>query len=279
MPAWYHLRVILGMLLALLLQASTDPDSSSALERLNAHRKAAGLEPVVADPSLSKGCAAHAAYLVQNVDQPSAQGLGLHGEEAKLPGYTKEGERAGKASVIYLGKEGADAVDGWMGSLLHRIPLLQSRLRKVGYGVARGGPAKSTVVLDSTNGMGAGKDAPFVLYPADGQKGVPRAFVEEIPDPIPGSVDKKAGYPVTVIFAEGALVKDVKASLKDGDGKDVAFWLSSPERPAAADYQRNTVGLIAEEPLKPETTYTVAVAARVTGKPWLKTWSFTTAGK
>ena len=279
MTAWYHLRVILGMLLALLLQAATDTDSAPVLERLNAHRKAAGLEPVVADPSLSKGCAAHAAYLVQNVDQPSAQGLGLHAEEAKLPGYTKEGERAGKASVIYLGKEGADAVEGWMGSLLHRIPLLQSRLKKVGYGVARGGPAKSTVVLDATNGLGAGKDAPFVVYPADGQKDVPRAFVEEIPDPIPGSVDKKAGYPVTVIFAEGALVKDVKASLKDGNGKDVPFWLSSPEKPAAADYQRNTVGLIAEEPLKPETTYTVAVAARVTGKPWLKTWTFTTAGK
>jgi hypothetical protein len=278
MPAWYHLRVILGMLLAL-LQAAADSDSAPALERLNAHRKAAGLEPVVADPSLSKGCAAHAAYLVKNVDQPSAQGLGLHAEEAKLPGYTKEGERAGKASVIFLGKEGPDAVEGWMGSLLHRIPLLQSRLKKVGYGVARGGPAKSTVVLDSTNGMSAGKDAPFVVYPADGQKDVPRAFVEEIPDPIPGSVDKKAGYPVTVIFSEGALVKDVKASLKDADGKEVPFWLSSPEKPAAADYQRNTVGLIAEDPLKPETTYTVAVSARVTGKPWLKTWSFTTAGK
>jgi hypothetical protein len=278
MPAWYHLRVILGMLLAL-MQAATDADTAPALERLNAHRKAAGLESVAADPVLSKGCAAHAAYLVRNVDQPSAQGLGLHGEEAKLPGYTKEGERAGKASVIYLGKEGAEAIEGWMGSLLHRIPLLQSRLKKVGYGVARGGPAKSTVVLDSTNGMGVGKDSPFVLYPADGQKDVPRAFVEEIPDPIPGSPDKKAGYPVTVIFAEGALVKDVKASLKAGDGNEVPVWLSSPEKPAAADYQRNTVGLIAQEPLKPSATYTVTVAARVTGKPWLKTWSFTTAGK
>jgi hypothetical protein len=278
MGAWYHLPVILGMLLAL-LQAGADADAAPVLERLNAHRKAAGLEAVVADPVLSRGCAAHAAYLVKNVDEPSAQGLGLHTEEAKLPGYTKEGERAGKAAVIYLGKEGADAVESWMGSLLHRIPLLQSRLKKIGYGVARGGPAKSTVVLDSTNGMGVGKDAPFVVYPADGQKDVSLAFVEEIPDPIPDSVDKKAGYPVTVIFSEGALVKDVKASLKDADGKEVAVWLSSPEKPAAADYQRNTVGLIAQEPLKPSTTYTVAVAARVTGKPWLKTWSFTTALK
>jgi uncharacterized protein YkwD len=278
MESWYHPGVILVMLLSL-LQAGADADATPVLERLNAHRKAAGLEAVVADPLLSKGCASHAAYLVKNVDQPSAQGLGLHAEDPKLPGYTKDGERAGKAAVIYLGKEGTDAVEGWMGSLLHRIPLLQSRLKKIGYGVARGGPAKSTVVLDATNGMGVGKDTASVLYPADGQKDVPLAFVEEIPDPIPESVDKKAGYPVTVIFAEGALVKDVKASLKDGDGKELAVWLSTPEKPAAADYQANTVGLIAQEPLKPSMTYTVSVAARVTGKAWLKTWTFTTAGR
>ena len=127
--------------------------------------------------------------------------------------------------------------------------------------------------------MGVGRDAPVVIYPSDGQKDVPLAFTPEIPDPIPESDDKKAGYPVTAIFSEGALVKDVKASLKEGEGKELAIWLSSPEKPAAADYQRNTVGLIAREPLKPSTTYTVAIAARVTGKPWVKTWSFTTAAK
>ncbi|HZE98679.1 MAG TPA: CAP domain-containing protein [Planctomycetota bacterium] len=254
-------------------------DADAVVERINLHRRAAGLDLVVSDSALTKGCTAHAAYLVRNVDHPSAQGLGLHDEDATLPGYTKDGERAGKASVIFLGKEGTDAVEGWMGSLLHRIPLLQSRMKKVGYGVARGGPASVTVVLDATNGMGAGRDAPVVLYPADGQKDVPLLFSPEIPDPIPDSPDKKAGYPVTAIFSEGALVKDVKASLKDGDGQEVAVWLSSPEKPAAADYQRNTVGLISREALKPSTTYTVSIAARVTGKPWLRTWSFTTALK
>ena len=265
------------MLLAL-AQSATDPELEPVLERLNAHRKAAGLEQVAADPVLCKGCAAHAAYLVQNVDHPSTQGLGLHSEDPKLPGYSKEGERAGKAAVIFLGKEGPGAVEGWMASLLHRIPLLESRLRKVGYGLARGGPATVTAVLDATSGLGVGKDAPVVLYPAAGQKEVPREFCPEIPDPIPESGHKKAGYPVTAIFAEGALVKDVKASLKDPEGRDLAIWVSSPEKPAAADYQRNTVGIIAQEPLRPSTTYTVALAARVTGKPWLRTWSFTTAG-
>ena len=262
-----------------LLALQADREAVAVVDRINLHRKAAGIEPVVLDPILSKGCSAHAEYLVKNAEHPSTQGLGLHAEDAKLPGYTPEGERAGKASVIFLGRGGTDAVDGWVGSLLHRIPLLQSRLRKIGYGVAKGGPATVTVVLDATNGMGVGKDSPVVLYPAEAQKDVPLAFSPEIPDPIPDSPDKKAGFPVTAIFSEGALVKDVKASMTDAAGNDVACWLSSPEKPAAADYQRNTVGLIPKDALQPSTTYTVTMAARVTGKAWTRTWTFTTAAK
>ena len=269
------------MMLALVLVflQAADTDAAQVAERINLSRRLAGLEPVSVDPFLSRGCAAHAEYLLRNVGDPSTQGLGLHQESAHLPGYSKEGERAAKASVIFLGLDGPSAVDGWMGSLFHRIPLLQSRLRKIGYSMVRGGPAQVTTVLDATNGMGVGKDAPVVLYPADTQKDVPLAFSSEIPDPIPESSDKKAGYPVTAIFAEGALVKDVKASLRDGEGKDVSFWLSTPEKPAAADYQRNTVGLIPKAPLSPATAYTVTLSARVTGKPWLRTWTFSTAAR
>jgi hypothetical protein len=270
---------MVGILVLALAAQAADGDAAKVVDRINLHRKAAGLEAVAADPVLSKGCAAHAAYLVTNVEHPSTQGLGLHAEDPKLPGYTKEGERAGKASVIFLGREGEPAVEGWMGSLFHRIPLLQSRLRKIGYGLARGGPATVTVVLDATNGLGPGKDSAVVLYPAEDQKEVPLAFVPEIPDPIPDSPTNRAGFPVTAIFAEGALVKDVKASLKDADGSEVPVWLSSPEKPAAADYQRNTVGLIPQKPLRPRTAYTATVAALVRGKPWIKTWAFTTAEK
>src|SRR6185295_5218248 len=126
---------MIALLAAMVLQTA-DADTEKVLERINLHRKAAGLDPVAIDPALSKGCVAHAEYLVKNVDHPSTQGLGLHSEDPKLPGYSKEGERAGKGSVIFLGLGGSEAVDGWMGSLLHRIPLLQSRLRKIGYGAA-----------------------------------------------------------------------------------------------------------------------------------------------
>jgi uncharacterized protein YkwD len=85
-------------LLLLVLAQTSDGESAKVADRINLHRKAAGLESVVLDPVLSKGCAAHAEYLVKNVEHPSTQGLGLHSEDAKLAGYSKEGERAGKAS-------------------------------------------------------------------------------------------------------------------------------------------------------------------------------------
>ena len=81
-------------LLAVIALQTADAEAAKVIDRINLHRKAAGLEPVALDPALSKGCAAHAEYLVRNVDHPSTQGLGLHSEDPKLPGYTKEGERA-----------------------------------------------------------------------------------------------------------------------------------------------------------------------------------------
>ena len=97
---------MIALLFVALAQAA-DGDTAKVIDRINLHRKAAGLEGVILDPVLSKGCGAHAEYLVKNVDHPSTQGLGLHSEDAKLPGYSREGERAGKASVIFLGLEGA----------------------------------------------------------------------------------------------------------------------------------------------------------------------------
>jgi hypothetical protein len=256
---------------ALCLQADTD---AKVLARINACRKAAGLEPVAIDPALSRGCAAHAKYLVTNAGHASVRGLGAHDEDPKLPGYSEEGKKAAKASDIHF-VEPVRAVDGWMASLFHRVPILDPGLRKVGIGYASGGTGGWVSVLDVISGRGGGKSVPVVLYPADGQTGVPLAFGGEIPNPIPDDKDGKAGYPVTASFAEGTPVKEVSASLK-ADGREVEVWLSTPEKPADERYQRNTVCLMARDVLKPETAYTVTVTGKVGGKAWTKTWSFTT---
>lgn len=270
---------MITLLLAALLAQSPDPQAAAALERVNHHRKLAGLDPVVLDPAISKGCAAHAEYLVKNAGQSSTQGLGAHNEDPKLPGYTKEGERAGHASDIFFGKEGAEAVEGWMATLFHRVPVLEPYLRKIGYGSAKDSKGDVTVVLDVLSGTGSGKRIPLIAYPADKQKDVPLEFGGEIPDPVPDASDKHVGYPVTVSFSDGPPVKEAQALLKTDAGKTVEFWMSTPEKPANATYQRNTICLMSKQPLEPGTTYTVTVAAKLGGKPWTRTWTFTTRAK
>ena len=55
---------MIALLVTIALQTA-DADTAKVIDRINLHRKAAGLEPVEMDPALSKGCAAHAAYLPQ----------------------------------------------------------------------------------------------------------------------------------------------------------------------------------------------------------------------
>ncbi len=107
--------------------------AAAAVEALNVYRRKAGLSPVALDEALSKGCRLHARYLAKNIDQPAVQGLGMHDEDASLPGATKEGRKAGRASVVSREPDAGAAVDGWIDTLYHRVPLLNPDLKTVGY--------------------------------------------------------------------------------------------------------------------------------------------------
>ena len=179
------------------------------LLQLNAFRRAAGLEVVTLDPTLSGGCAAHAAYLVKNNGHASTEGLGAHDEDAQLPGFTEDGKKAAKSSNISFGHPPVAAVDCWMNSLFHRIPILDPNLKKVGFGYARGtGRWRWITVLDVERGREKGRTEQIIAFPGDAQKNVP-VFLQrgETPDPIPDDKDKQAGYPITITFPLGAMVR------------------------------------------------------------------------
>jgi uncharacterized protein YkwD len=134
---------------------SDDADSAlaaAAVESLNAYRKTAGVSPVALDEKLSKACRLHARYLARNIDNPAVQGLGMHDEDLSLPGATAAGRRAGKASVISQEADAAAAVDGWIATLFHRLPLLNPDLKKVGYACARPPDQSWICVMDAEAG-------------------------------------------------------------------------------------------------------------------------------
>lgn len=122
------------------------------LRQINSVRAVAKLAAVTLDETLSRGCQAHAEYLARNLEHPKAQGLGVHEEDPALPGATKEGAAAGTASVIAVLPDPRDAVDGWIATLYHRIPLLDPRVKRIGFGLAQHPSRGWAVVVDSSRG-------------------------------------------------------------------------------------------------------------------------------
>ncbi len=282
------------------IPAENPPPASAVdqavLNRLNAHRKLVGIGPVALDAALSQGCIAHARYLVRNQGNPSLNGLGVHGEKSDLPGYTKSGATAAHRSVVMQGMGRARAfwqvaaVDGWIATLYHRLPLLHPDLQKVGVGYATSGDGRYYVaVLDSRSGLprrGRVRSAQFrsVIYPANDQRNVPCVFslgAPEMPNPIPNNGNSRdAGYPITVTFHDAWSVDNVQATLTAGRSKETPVWLSTPRQPAYPGFpQQGTVCLIPRSPLKPLTTYSVTMSATVSGIPWEQTWKFVTGNR
>ena len=105
------LVILLLTLATFALEQNQDQENAKVLDKINSYRKLAGLKPVTVDPALCKGCFAHAQYLIKNADHPSVKGLGTHSEDPKLPGYTEEGAKAAKSSVITPAKDLLAGID------------------------------------------------------------------------------------------------------------------------------------------------------------------------
>lgn len=106
---------------------------TDGLERLNFWRSQLGLEAVTEDAELSAGCAAHLDYLQQYAVDTGQPVYLAHEEDPSVPYYTEAGANAGINSVLSYGQMSAgEAVDGWLDTLYHRIPLLHPGLRRVG---------------------------------------------------------------------------------------------------------------------------------------------------
>ncbi|MBI1916609.1 MAG: hypothetical protein HYS12_18025 [Planctomycetes bacterium] len=239
--------------------------------KVNAARRAAGLAPVALDLELSRGCFAHARYLLLNAGHPSTRGLGMHNEDAKLPGHTPEGRRAGRDSVIASGVPPSASVEDWMATLYHRVPLLSPDLGRIGFGFVRGGPNGWINVLNANAGRGR---EPAVLFPGDGQKDVPlrlHADAETLAT-VPEAKGRRAGFPITATFQAGRAVEQVEVALSTEEGKQVAFWMVTRPQDGA-----RTICVVPYEPLRPATHYTVKMSALVGGRGWTEAWTFTTA--
>lgn len=251
--------------------AAPDGAVGPALARINAARSAVGLPALELDPRLSRGCELHARYLHVNRRHAAANGMGMHTEVDGLPGASDEGRAAAAVSIITRRDSAGEAVEAFLATFYHRIPLLRPGLKRIGIGISG-----RSVVVNAFDGVDA-EETDAVPYPAPQAKAVPLEFPLELPDPIPAGAPRPAGFPITLQFPqEGPEVRSARAELRDEAGRLLKAHLSSPERPATQFSQMNTVCLIPASPLRPGGRYRVSVSGVLGEAPVRKEWSFAT---
>lgn len=256
------------------------PGQIKALERVNWYRDQIGVPTVDMLASLNAMATDHCACYAKNISEYKKTGMSPHDEDPSWeePCYGDLGKRAaahgvslggGVSEVMAFMNSPAKAVDGWIATLYHRLPLTDPGTKAIGYGGA--------AACDTINSSGGGSSSDWeVVYPYDGQEGVDLSWDgAESPQPPP----PKSGYPsgpiITIQFGSGVTFTMQSSELLDEAGDAVPHTLLTPKNdpnlagsPAASLY--------ADSPLKPETAYTVKLTGTRVNKPWSKTWSFRT---
>ncbi len=194
------------------------PDVADGLRHLNDLRAGMNLPPVALDREASRHAMLHLRYCER-------VGGNTHIEEEGHPAYTREGAAAGINSVGWIGGGSvASAVDGHLGSLLHRMDLIDPR--KTAIGIAAGG---GRVWIHTECGeYRPWNDQGPVIFPGPRRRWITGAYTGDNPDPRPEPVG--AGLPVTVSwFGEDDGIRDVEASLLSARGP-VPCWVNDSKR-------------------------------------------------
>lgn len=257
----------------------------AALTRLDQVRASCGTPAIAGDDAAHAAAQAHAEFYVQHAAAYKAAGLSPHGEDASFgAGFVADsfGERMKKAGftgspaseVMAFTGSGVAAVDGWMETLYHRLPLIDPGMVLVGVGVAKVGK-DATEVMDF--GAGHATSAPScVVWPWPGQADVPTSWSgNEGPQPQPPPQGYPSGPVITAHLPAGSSVTAHK--LLDASGAEIAHvWRDASNDANLKGFDARAVALYAHAPLAADSSYTVHLALRVGAKDETLIWRFRT---
>ncbi|MDX8377099.1 MAG: CAP domain-containing protein [Mariprofundales bacterium] len=266
-------------------QITTAADSNNAIAYINTFRKKSGLLPISPYATLNAAAQNHAAYIVTNyAGQPQAN---WHAEVTGTPGFTgvtgANRVSAANASnsypfgifeVIVSLANPYQAIDNWLNSAYHQIPLFMSSIGQAGFGNAAANGLEAAV-LDMTQDTVS--DGLIHTYPADKQTNIPISFAgREVPDPLATStLAYPVGQPIGVYGSGGAL-NIVSALLMDSLGNTIVLYVLDKANDPHTLLAIDQVLLIPSIPLNALTTYTVSISGSHNNLQLNKTWSFKT---
>jgi uncharacterized protein YkwD len=242
-------------------------------QAVNRVREAADAPPLGYDPSLAAAAEAHARYFAQNVGDRAQVTVAAHEEQPGRPGFTGPGPLArdtafgfygeGVSEVMAFDVTDPEAVALWVGSVYHRLGLLDPGLQGMGFGRAgstAASPLLPVVVVDA--GYLVPRALPVTratLWPRPGAIGVPLEFTAgEVPDPadsLPGAT-YPLGYPVTISFfsPKARTLTGVTGRLEE-NGRPVPAFVLSPDNDVHRDELGATVAILKRAPLLANADY------------------------
>jgi len=257
-----------------------EPEAVAALARLNELRVRSGLACAQHDERIASAARSHCAYFVRNADDPACS-HSPHREVASCQGFTGERftdrmQAAGfpgepVAEVMTYVSDGAEAIDLWMDSIWHRLPLIQPHAELVGYG--RFG------VCDTLN-IGRSQAQPteqVVKYPYDGQEDVPVMFAgNEAPEPPRPPNGWPSGYPISLVAPGFSANKHTLSRVDDAFGDNIPHTFLSAQSEAAQGLMFNELVMYADEPLQSDTWYRATFEGVRDGEAVSFRWTFKT---
>ena len=227
------------------------------LGRVNGYRLRAGVPPVTEDATLNDNCWQHARYMAENNHI-------THNQNPSLPYASPEGQICAQKGNAWLGQGTAwqprDAIDGWMGSVGHRLWLLYPTTPTFGFGFYQNSQ-RSASGLDVLSRARFNNDAAYaswpVRYPAPDQTDIPATR-----------------YPITLLWP----YFDQKPSLTRTALRVLPETTLEHTATTELSVGHKGIAIIPKQNLPANATIEVTVTGTYKGQPFSFTWQFRTGG-
>lgn len=265
-----------------------------AINRVNWYRWRVGLPPIDLDRDVSQVAQRHCECWYLHREDYRVQEISPHDE---LPSWSERtcagvsvGDRmeangitgVAASEVIAFLSTPAGAVDGWVETLYHRLPITSPTTEACGYGEKVEGSCmvpigQSTNCINTMNCLHATTNTDtVVLYPEDGAVGIPTSWDgAENPQPPPPPQGYPSG-PIITLYRGGVPFTTESHEILSPEGSTIPHMFLDGTNDTHLEGER-TVCLYPNRPLEPGTTYTVRVGLAVTNGTETVEWSFTTA--